>query len=121
MPNEWLCTLRAQVEAAALHFPLPIHFHGELLPREDFLEGAHRVEEWNGCRIGIFRGSYDLVNEPRINFHGVKVACRLPSVKERSEERRVGKGWVSTCRSRGSPYHETKKKQRRKRVANNIG
>ncbi|WP_294048013.1 ATP-binding protein [Sphingopyxis sp.] len=82
MPKEWLCNLRAQVEAAARHFPLPIHFHGELLPREDFLEGAHRVEEWNGCRIGIFRGSYDLVNEPRINFHGVKVACRLPSVKE---------------------------------------
>ena len=80
MPKEWLCNLRAQVEAAARHFPLPIHFHGELLPREDFLEGAHRVEEWNGCRIGIFRGSYDLVNEPRINFHGVKVACRLPSV-----------------------------------------
>src|SRR3546814_14563358 len=24
---------------------------------------------------------------------------------ERSEERRVGKEWVSTCRSRGSPYH----------------
>src|SRR3546814_9932102 len=24
---------------------------------------------------------------------------------ERSEERRVGKGWGSTCRSRGSPYH----------------
>src|SRR3546814_14468527 len=23
----------------------------------------------------------------------------------RSEERRVGKGWVSTCRSRGSPVH----------------
>src|SRR3546814_245213 len=28
-------------------------------------------------------------------------ACRRPS---RSEERRVGKGWVSTCRSRWSPY-----------------
>src|SRR3546814_17990012 len=25
--------------------------------------------------------------------------------KGRSEERRVGKGWVSTCRSRGSPDH----------------
>src|SRR3546814_15275336 len=24
---------------------------------------------------------------------------------ERSEERRVGKEWVSTCISRGSPYH----------------
>src|SRR3546814_1994100 len=28
----------------------------------------------------------------------------------RSEERRVGKEGVSTCRSRWSPYHETKKK-----------
>src|SRR3546814_21176278 len=27
----------------------------------------------------------------------------------RSEERRVGKEWVSTCRSRWSPYHERKK------------
>src|SRR3546814_14510680 len=25
--------------------------------------------------------------------------------RERSEERRVGKEWVSTCRSRWSPYH----------------
>ena len=82
MPKEWLCNLRGQIEAAAKHFPLPVHFHGALLPREDFLEGAHRVEEWNGCRIGIFRANYDLATEPRINFHGVKVACRLPSVKE---------------------------------------
>src|SRR3546814_12992782 len=26
-------------------------------------------------------------------------------VRSRSEERRVGKEWVSTCRSRWSPYH----------------
>src|SRR3546814_12535557 len=30
----------------------------------------------------------------------------------RSEERRVGKEGVSTCRSRWSPYHEKKKKDR---------
>src|SRR3546814_15495758 len=29
----------------------------------------------------------------------------------RSEERRVGKEWVSTCRSRGSPEHKKKKKK----------
>src|SRR3546814_7733295 len=29
----------------------------------------------------------------------------------RSEERRVGKGCVRTCRSRWSPYHEKKKNQ----------
>src|SRR3546814_14437243 len=29
----------------------------------------------------------------------------------RSEERRVGKEWVSTCRSRWWPYHKKKKQQ----------
>src|SRR3546814_4408285 len=31
---------------------------------------------------------------------------------KRSEERRVGKECVSTCRSRWSPYHEKKKKRK---------
>src|SRR3546814_15171425 len=30
----------------------------------------------------------------------------------RSEERRVGQEWVSTCRSRWSPYHYKKKDQK---------
>src|SRR3546814_12656266 len=34
---------------------------------------------------------------------------QMPS-RGRSEERRVGKECVSTCRSRWSPYHEKKKK-----------
>src|SRR3546814_5462909 len=34
-----------------------------------------------------------------------------PVLKNRSEERRVGKECVSTCRSRWSPYHEKKKKE----------
>src|SRR3546814_16030074 len=29
----------------------------------------------------------------------------VPNVEDRSEERRVGKECVSTCRSRGSPHH----------------
>src|SRR3546814_14971709 len=32
-------------------------------------------------------------------------ATHSDRVQERSEERRVGKECVSTCRSRGSPYH----------------
>lgn len=82
MPAEWLPNLQSQIESAAKHYPLPVHFHGELLPREDFLEGAYRIEEWQGCRIGIFSDSYDIPSDPRINFHGVKVACRMPSVGE---------------------------------------
>src|SRR3546814_20808090 len=37
--------------------------------------------------------------------------------RQRSEERRVGKECVSTCRSRWSPYH--KKKKRKDKIENN--
>src|SRR3546814_5063850 len=36
---------------------------------------------------------------------GVEVADRQRAIIARSEERRVGKECVSTCRSRWSPYH----------------
>src|SRR3546814_16995659 len=36
---------------------------------------------------------------------GTGPVFRTRSAAERSEERRVGKEWVSTCRSRWSPYH----------------
>src|SRR3546814_18910761 len=40
---------------------------------------------------------------------------RMPCAATRSEERRVGKECVSTCRSRWSPYHSKKKVEHRKR------
>src|SRR3546814_16303794 len=42
---------------------------------------------------------------------------RLPD-PGRSEERRVGKECVSTCRSRWSPYHKKKKQVNLKRTSN---
>src|SRR3546814_18262225 len=42
--------------------------------------------------------------EHRPAFAGAQQSCG-----QRSEERRVGKECVSTCRSRWSPYHEKKK------------
>src|SRR3546814_15483298 len=41
-------------------------------------------------------------------------SCGLSHVFSRSEERRVGKECVSTCRSRWSPYHEKKNKMKNK-------
>src|SRR3546814_16709191 len=42
-----------------------------------------------------------------------RTAQRRPcGARRRSEERRVGKECVSTCRSRWSPYHKKKKKQK---------
>src|SRR3546814_20303235 len=41
-------------------------------------------------------------------------SCRWYARHGRSEERRVGKECVSTCRSRRSPYHKKKKKKNKK-------
>src|SRR3546814_11925775 len=59
-----------------------------------------------------------VVERPAIAFH-VRAAVRQPNHRQlvgrlhRSEARRVGKEWVSTCRSRWSPYHYKKKKASR--------
>src|SRR3546814_16047971 len=49
-------------------------------------------------RISLARIAQD---GPFSAFPGI---TRWITLNERSEERRVGKGWVSTCRSRWSPY-----------------
>src|SRR3546814_11173906 len=45
-----------------------------------------------------------------IDFESPVASAQVKSavLLARSEERRVGKEWVSTCRSRWSPYHEKK-------------
>src|SRR3546814_14781675 len=49
--------------------------------------------------------------EPRVNYNRIMLSPLLAGEKAfediviRSEERRVGKECVSTCRSRWSPYH----------------
>src|SRR3546814_15771716 len=52
----------------------------------------------------------------RESGRGPRRVCRpcCPPCKNRSEERRVGKECVSTCRSRWSPYHYKKKPDRTK-------
>src|SRR3546814_2657480 len=53
--------------------------------------------------IGIFLGLFPDFNFAEIRLPGV--LQRIAMVFLRSEERRVGKECVSTCRSRWSPYH----------------
>src|SRR3546814_14683769 len=45
---------------------------------------------------------------------GPDVPIGPPRLQPRSEERRVGKEWVSQCRSRWSPYPQKKKKLKKK-------
>lgn len=83
LPDAWAAGLQQAAKHAAQYFPLPVYFGGSLLPRQDFLAGALRIEHWHGCRIGVFRNKdHDGADVPRINFHGIRVPCRFPMVSE---------------------------------------
>src|SRR3546814_15107890 len=60
---------------------------------------GHRLEEFAKFSLEDPRGAEE--EEPEIDPESL---FNLPKAK-RSEERRVGKECVSTCRSRWSPYH----------------
>src|SRR3546814_12530379 len=71
-----------------------------------------------GCRDVLLDGSHDLLVKvharamPRKTLNAARYFQRYKLDNllnaERSEERRVGKEWVSTCRSRWSPYNSKK-------------
>jgi len=82
MPDDWQLGLNSIVANVALHFPLPITMNGVLQPREDFLREALFVEETCGCRIGVYNLDPDLQHGRRINFHGLRVKCALPTIGE---------------------------------------
>lgn len=83
LPSAWAKGLEAVVRQVASYFPLPVHFCGKKVEREDFLAEALHIEVWRGLRIGIFRSSgRQHWDAPRINFHGVTVPCRHDPVEE---------------------------------------
>src|SRR3546814_14905797 len=87
-----------------------------LITARQFLAGLDQREGLAGVhaqRFQHFRGQYladaALQSQPTV----AKTAVGRPSRSfgARSEERRVGKECVSTCRSRWSPYHQKKNKR----------
>jgi hypothetical protein len=79
--EQWLRDLRREVERAARHFPIEVTLDGTPQKRTPFLEGAvHRKRE-GGIEIGVFARQF-YTNEPNINFHGLTLHHRLPTVIE---------------------------------------
>ncbi|EQB11087.1 hypothetical protein RLDS_24655 [Sphingobium lactosutens DS20] len=82
MPDDWHFGLHSIVADIALHFPLPMTMNGVLQPREDFLKDALLVDDACGCRIGGYNLDPDWQDGRRINFHGLRVKCPLPTIRE---------------------------------------
>ena len=83
--------IRAAIGTAAWHYPLPVVFEnvpatpagGEELERRAFLDDALHAERWPGLVFGVFKDRWNGfgLNDPDVNFHGLTVSVRLPSVE----------------------------------------
>ena len=53
----------------------------EQLDRRAFLDGAVHAEPWRGLAFGVFRDRHRGYNDPDLNFHGLTLPVRLPTVE----------------------------------------
>ena len=78
----------------ARHYRLPVSINGQEAPREDFLQGAKHIQEWQGVRIGV----YPRPQRGKLNFHGVLIKePNLPNVET------VGGTWSTQADVRDCP------------------
>ena len=81
--------IHTAVANAARHYPLPVVLEGipgtepggVILERRAFLDGAVHAEDWNGLVFGVFRDRWRGSFEPDLNFFGLTVPVRLPTVE----------------------------------------
>ncbi len=79
--------IHAAIANAARHYPLPVVIEGitgtepVTLERRAFLDGAVHAEGWNGLVFGVFRDRWRGSFEPDLNFFGLTVPARLPTVE----------------------------------------
>ena len=87
--TESTAAIRNAAENAARHYPLPVVFEdgtegesaADELPRRAFLDGAVHAEQWRGLAFGVFRNRRAGYNDPDLNFFGLTLAVRLPTVE----------------------------------------
>ena len=94
--TETAAAVRNAAENAARHYPLPVIFEersvltepggetnvvSEQLDRRAFLDGAVHAEPWRGLAFGVFRDRHRGYNDPDLNFHGLTLPVRLPTVE----------------------------------------
>ena len=73
-------SVRAFLETAARHYPLPVIIGGETVERRAFLDGALHAEPWKGLVFGVFKDSHAGYRVPDVNFHGLTLPVRLPQI-----------------------------------------
>ena len=74
--------LEQALSVAARYAPIDVSFAGVDLPRKSFIDGAIHVEPWNGLHFGVFNARHPGYGEPDLNFHGLTLQARLPTIAD---------------------------------------
>src|SRR3546814_16841742 len=86
--------------------PAPGKAEGVVLVRVAGVEDRDAAQALHGVRLYVDRSALPAPGEAEF-YHADLISLRVEDVagqRLRSEASRVGEEWVSTCRSRGSPY-----------------
>src|SRR3546814_21110222 len=83
--------------------------------KESALDGKPGVVEVQERRHGPHRVAVEKLGVDPVKPHRV-AATRIGVALGRSEERRVGNEWVSTCRARWSPIHYKKNEKTKYKI-----
>src|SRR3546814_21185992 len=114
--SDWssdVCSSDLNIESRAPASPAPVFMPGTGF--REFSDGTairasgpvlHLVNDFHGAELGS-AGDGTARKHRLDDFGKRRIAI------DRTEERRVGKECVSTCRSRWSPYHEKKNKNKK--------
>src|SRR3546814_21141728 len=87
--------------------------------RQQFADALDQLAEHEGNGLDVKLAGLDLGKVEDVIDHRQQGASGIADhLRHRSEERRVGKECVSTCRSRWSPYHSKKKNKTNIRISN---
>ena len=84
----WEHAFEHEIMKAVKHYPLPVNLNGMPLEREEFLQQAMTITEWEGLRIGVIEQQphhsrpYYHYDNRQINFHGIVIHTpeHLPQV-----------------------------------------
>lgn len=80
MTMEWLLRVKHSIATAAKHYPIPVTFNGDPCQQADWLGKAIHRKTMDGYEIGVLEER--LNGEPNINFHGLTMTAKLPSINE---------------------------------------
>ena len=67
------------IEQAVRYFEMEVYLDGQPTPQEPFLKDPNHVADWNGVRIGLYKGPPRVECPSELSFHGTVSRLSIPT------------------------------------------